>query len=169
MQCQPDEDIELGLRKGNFSLLEGYPTVAQFISHDSDAFIYRSFQKLSARRLLYLQSQLADLEAQLERLDTFDAENQYNIAARKAAGSWAHYSGSNDGRVQEHRALQISIGKILTEYRQYNRPPRADAGQEHANAVLPTRIGSHAPEPDSKPPEAYASRTAGLQTLVSRG
>lgn len=118
MQRRPDEDIELGPRKGNFSPLEGYPTVAQFISQDSDASIFRSFQKLSARRLLYLQSQLADLEAQLERLDSLDAETQYNTAARKAAGSWAHYSGSNDPTVQEHRTLQISIGKTLTEYRQ---------------------------------------------------
>lgn len=117
MQSRPDEDIELGPRKGNMSLLEGYPTVAQFISQDSDASIFRSFQKLSARRLLYLQSQLADLEAQLERLDRLDAETQYNTAARKAAGSWVHYSGSDDQRVQEHRALQMSIGKILTEYR----------------------------------------------------
>ena len=120
MPRRPDEDIELGLRKGNFNLLEGYPTLAQFISHDSDALIFRSFRKLSARRLLYLQSQLADLEAQLERRDNLDAENQYNSAARKAAGSWAHFSGSNDESVGEHRALQISIGKILTEYRQYN-------------------------------------------------
>ena len=117
MQSRPDEDVELGPRNGSSGLLEGYPTVAQFISQDSDASIFRSFQKLSARRLLYLQSQLADLEARLERLDSLDAENQYNTAARKAAGSWVHYSGSDDQRVQEHRALQTSIGKILTEYR----------------------------------------------------
>ena len=136
MQSRLDEDIELGPRKRSLGLLEGYPTVAQFISQDSDASIFRSFQRLSARRLLYLQSQLADLEAQLERLDSLDAENQYNTAARKAAGSWVHYSGSDDQRVQEHRALQISIGKVLTEYRQYNRWPWAELTLDKSGLIL---------------------------------
>jgi hypothetical protein len=42
--------------------LSGYPSFAAFISQDPDAAIYRKFERLSARNLLYLQSELHHLE-----------------------------------------------------------------------------------------------------------
>ena len=47
------------------SYLKGYPSLAAFIASDKDksTVIYRRFDRLSARNLLYLQSELAELEA----------------------------------------------------------------------------------------------------------
>ena len=110
-------DIELAQGPTVPSLLEGYPTVARFIAQDPDAHIYRSFSHLASRRLLYLQSELGEIDAQLERLDRSDAESFNNVAARKAAASWAHYVKSDDARVKEHRKLQEQIRYLLREYR----------------------------------------------------
>jgi hypothetical protein len=55
--------------------LEGFPSLAHFISKDDDAAIFRTFDELGARNLLYLQSNLNELDTQLKRLDDEDAKN----------------------------------------------------------------------------------------------
>jgi hypothetical protein len=49
----------------------GYPSLAKWIAHDPDneSYVFRRFDKLSARNLLNLQSQLISLESELDRLD----------------------------------------------------------------------------------------------------
>jgi hypothetical protein len=45
--------------------LKGYPTFSAFIARDQDAAIYRKYESLSARNLLYLSSEIHELEGQL--------------------------------------------------------------------------------------------------------
>lgn len=63
--------------------LEGFPSLAHFISKDADASIFRSFGELGARNLLYLQSHLNELDIQLKRLDREDFDNRSRIAGLK--------------------------------------------------------------------------------------
>ena len=48
-----------------------YPSLAAFIASDPDqtSAIYKGFNRLAPRHLLHLQSQLAELEAEQDRLD----------------------------------------------------------------------------------------------------
>ena len=58
-----DLDFELGhLSNPRPARLEGYPSLAHFIARDGEAAIFRRYAGLSARNLLYLQSQLYELE-----------------------------------------------------------------------------------------------------------
>ncbi|CAG9975056.1 unnamed protein product [Clonostachys byssicola] len=59
-------DVELGLPQ------DGYPALANWIAADPDSetFIFRKFNRLAARNLLYLQSELCTLEGSLEKLDS---------------------------------------------------------------------------------------------------
>jgi hypothetical protein len=50
----------------------GFPTTAHFIGQDDDAAIFRRFDSLGARNLLYLQSNLNELEAKLLAFDQED-------------------------------------------------------------------------------------------------
>ena len=68
--------------------LSGYPTYAEFISKDRDAAVYRRFGSLNARSLLYMQSELHELERQLENLDKEDLKDIGNEDAQKAARIW---------------------------------------------------------------------------------
>ena len=112
------------LELGNLSTapparLEGYPSFAQFIARDVDATIYRKYARLSARNLLYLQSELHELEEQLRQLDKEDAKDIDDEEAQKAAREWKHYSDPQNGRASQHRVLQEIIRLKLKEYRAY--------------------------------------------------
>jgi hypothetical protein len=64
--CTPDVALtELSIRR------DGYPALARWISRDPDreTFIFRRFDRLSARNLLNLQSQLIRIEAEIDALD----------------------------------------------------------------------------------------------------
>jgi hypothetical protein len=98
--------------------LPGYPSFAAFIHADPDAAIYRTFTTLSARNLLYQQSELHDLESQLQALDRQDAADIDNEEAQKAARSWAHYSDAGNERGKKHRELQGRIAERLRAYRE---------------------------------------------------
>ena len=112
----PDVDLVAG----SSSLprrLDGYPSFAEFIAQDGDAAIYRKFGHLSARNLLYLQSELHNLEGQLQQLDEEDAKGLDNEDAQKAAREWRHFSDPGNGRAQEHRELQEQVRGRIKEYR----------------------------------------------------
>ena len=99
--------------------LEGYPTFAAFIAKDKDAAIYRRFENLSARNLLYLQSELHDLERQLEVIDREDAKNIDDELAQRAARLWTHYEKDSNEQARRRRNLQKTIKKKIKEYRTY--------------------------------------------------
>lgn len=61
------------VESGSHSSLLGYPSLARFIASDSDrtSLVFRRFDRLAARNLLYLQSELAELEGKLVRPSCF--------------------------------------------------------------------------------------------------
>lgn len=66
----------------------GYPRFAAFISEDKDksSTIYRRFERLAARNLLYLESELAELEAKQDELD--EEYRKESFDSRMTARSW---------------------------------------------------------------------------------
>jgi hypothetical protein len=53
----------------------GYPRLAAFLSSDENFMLYRRFDYLQARLLLYKQDELRELEGELDHLDAID-ENE---------------------------------------------------------------------------------------------
>ena len=112
-----ESDVDLEVMSASTRRLDGYPTFAEFIAKDKDAAIYRSFEYLSARNLLYLQSELHDLERQLEELDTKDAQDIGDVNAQKAARLWTHYANDTNQQAIARRTLQAEIKTKIKEYR----------------------------------------------------
>lgn len=98
-------------------LLEGYPTFAEFIAQDRDASIYRKFQSLSARNLLYQQSALHDLERQSQEIDHEEAKDLENENAQKTARYWSHFANDQSDKAKLRRDLQETIKVKIKEYR----------------------------------------------------
>ncbi|KAL9023683.1 MAG: hypothetical protein Q9196_007044, partial [Gyalolechia fulgens] len=98
--------------------LAGYPSFAHFIARDADAAIYRKYQSLSARSLLYLQSELHELERQLDELDASDVNDKESNGkeSQKLARLWQYYAESDSERARKHRDLQTQISVKLKEY-----------------------------------------------------
>ena len=105
-------------------LLHGYPNFADSISKDKDAAIYRKFESLSARNLLYQQSGIHDLEGQLEKSDGEDARDIDHEIAQQAARHWTHYYSDQSDQARLRRELQSKIKTKLKEYRSYCSPMR---------------------------------------------
>ena len=108
-------DVELGRRRDP-TRLDGFPTLAHFISQDNDAEIYRRFNRLGARNLLYLQSYLNNLERKLDDLDRYDCENAAgNPEVRRAARGLL----PRDGDAIERVKLQDEIAVALKNYSEW--------------------------------------------------
>jgi hypothetical protein len=84
----------------------GYPKLAALISKDKDYAVFRKFSSLNARNILYLQSELTDLEAQLERTD-----NGLKLTDEKCLRSRDDFCSS-----QDRASLVKKIRKTLYLY-----------------------------------------------------
>jgi hypothetical protein len=101
-----------------------YPSLAAFIASDRDrsTAIYRRFDRLAARNLLYLQSELVELEAEQ---DAFDAEDIYGpMETKESARNWAIFAkrATEPGNEKEKKRMELAmkIRKKIKEYRALN-------------------------------------------------
>jgi len=112
--------------KNKFEPAIGFPSLAAFIASDKDksTAIFRRFDKLSARNLLYLQSQLAELEARQELYDKEDAEIEDRagqMTALQCARNWADFKeNARSSEPQKARMdLVKEIRETMKEYREH--------------------------------------------------
>jgi hypothetical protein len=103
--------------------LAGYPSLAAFIASDRDrtTFIYKRFDELAARNLLYLQSELAELHSKQRAFDQEDliSDMQTKQCARNfTAFEKAALQSNNNTKQKERWELATLIRKTLKEYRE---------------------------------------------------
>ncbi|KAK0375501.1 hypothetical protein CLIM01_07157 [Colletotrichum limetticola] len=94
-------------------LTSSYPAFSDFIASDPELSVFRSFETLSARNLLYLQSQMLEVENELHRLDEEDARNT-DLDAFISIKCWEVFSA----RAQEEgssEAKRMSLIRRLKE------------------------------------------------------
>jgi hypothetical protein len=101
---------------------DGYPAVAAWMTRDPDneSFIYRKFDKLSARNLLNLQSELIDLESKLEKFDD-ESRKCNDQVLKQSTRKWETFVKNATEREQEGKRMELNKGirAKLREYRQY--------------------------------------------------
>jgi hypothetical protein len=122
-------DLEKGRGKPK---LYGFASVADLVASDSDksGTIYRRFDRLSARTLLYLESKLAVLESAQERFDEEDGADD-SFALKSAATSWEefeeHAKDLDRPEIQKRMNLATEIATTLKTYRTLTFRPNAFA------------------------------------------
>jgi hypothetical protein len=103
--------------------LDGFQSLSAFIASDFDhtALVFERFDKLAARNLLYLQSELIGLQAEQESLDAEDRSVEHgDRATKECAMNWESFSNAaaEKGSRQEKRMELVQrIRKVMTEYR----------------------------------------------------
>jgi hypothetical protein len=113
--------------------INGFPRVADKIASDPDktTTIYRRFDRLSARNLLFLEADIAELEALQNKYDADDlvAADQVVIESHSDWRKFERYASEKDqdGRhTQSSQAakmkLALKIKGKLKEYRMWRRP-----------------------------------------------
>ncbi|KAJ9608350.1 hypothetical protein H2200_007338 [Cladophialophora chaetospira] len=127
-----DPDEERAGRQHRY--LSGFGSLAYFISSDKDrsTAVYRSFDKLAARDLLYYEAELLELEALQDQYDREDAAKASKadslssewLQIRLNARDWSSFKDtaaepSADGiRWKKRMDLAIQIRSTLKEYRE---------------------------------------------------
>lgn len=114
-------DVELAIPQ------DGYPALADWIAADPDneTFIFRKFDRLGARNLLYLQSELFALEASLDELDREMCWGK-DVGLRASSRRWETFvEKAKDQHRPEWKRMKLvrEIRKALREYRQYIHRP----------------------------------------------
>ncbi|KIV85583.1 hypothetical protein PV11_01261 [Exophiala sideris] len=93
--------------------LVGFADVASFLADDKEhsSSIYRRYERLAARNLLYLQAELRELELELEELDRDDTDARSDVADMLAAMDWqdAPDSATEDNSPNEKEARRKKL------------------------------------------------------------
>jgi hypothetical protein len=116
------EQVELG--HYTIQVLDGYPSLAKYIASDPDQtnLIFKKFSELSARNLLYFQSELLELQAQQAIFDQDDAAIGASMSTKDCARNWERFKEKafNEPKDQDQVArfeLAMKIRHTLHRYR----------------------------------------------------
>jgi hypothetical protein len=99
---------------------EGFAAVAEWMARDPDSetFIFRKFDKLAARNLLFLQARIMSLEKQLKALDK-EISNTTDMILKDAARTWevlVEQDSQGQEHAQRYMKLVVQIKQALKEY-----------------------------------------------------
>ena len=108
--------------------ISGFGSLSALIANgiDHGTAVYKRFDKLAARDLLYYESQILELEAlqeQYDREDAQDVKQDDELASqiRNSSRQWKSFEaagdGQDDGRWSNRMKLAMEIRSILKSYR----------------------------------------------------
>ncbi|KAL5319980.1 hypothetical protein ACEPPN_013039 [Leptodophora sp. 'Broadleaf-Isolate-01'] len=132
LPIKPESALDIEPAASRVEYANGFPTLAAFIASDTDLVIFRRFDCLGARNLLYLQAELVTLEANLAALDQADlaSERAKDMDVMLASKSWEALAWKAkekaDGREAKRIELIMKIRPLMAEYRMlmlYTPPP----------------------------------------------
>jgi predicted HTH domain antitoxin len=117
---QVSKDIESdGIQ---MTYITGYPSLAEFITSDrsKSTVIFKRFDRLSARNLLYLQAELVELEA---RQDAFDKEDtSADLYGKQSRRDWGVFKEkSEDPLNKRERDRMELVRQIREKIKEYSR------------------------------------------------
>ena len=108
-------------RSAETHYVKGYPSLAAFIASDTDksTHIYRRFDRLCARNLLYLQAELSELEARQDRLDSdeFNATTEQKRYVRNWSALRQKAAEVGNARERERVDVVMEIREKIQQYR----------------------------------------------------
>ena len=131
--CKPmssSQDIELGAESAERSdeaqrrpppPCRGFLAVTSKIVSDPDksTTLYRRFDVLSARNLIFYQMELSEMERELDKLDEEDCRDADSEESQRSQRDWNLFvkCAKEDGRQKTRMELMTKIRKTLEKYR----------------------------------------------------
>jgi hypothetical protein len=96
---------------------KGYPSVAAHLASSSELAVFRKFSNLNMRNLLYMQTELIMLEAELAELDREDASDNNRVVTLQ---SWEAILRSSSEKDIMRKEVALTMRKKLREYSRQN-------------------------------------------------
>ncbi|RYP51147.1 hypothetical protein DL768_003494 [Monosporascus sp. mg162] len=108
-------DVELG------HIRDGYPALAAWIGKDPDneTFVFRKFDRLSARNLLHLQCQLIQLEDEIDKLDD-EARKSSDLDARQASRRWEKLKELATNPARQEKTRLDKADELAVKIKEYH-------------------------------------------------
>ncbi|ORY13958.1 hypothetical protein BCR34DRAFT_561312 [Clohesyomyces aquaticus] len=101
---------------------DGYPALTNWIAADPDneTFVFRKFDRLAARNLLNLQSELFEIEAALDGFDVETSKGE-DVTRKMSARDWGTFvENFNDPQgpkwAKDRRRLELDLRSKIKEY-----------------------------------------------------
>lgn len=94
--------------------IDGYPSLAAFMASDRDktTLIFKRFNRLSARNLLYLESELAELQT---KLDAYDEQDRVDADSLQCARNWESFKRRAESQPERMQLIK-QIRNTMKEY-----------------------------------------------------
>jgi hypothetical protein len=113
------------------TFVNGFPELAAFVASDTDktTLIFKRFDRLAARNLLHLQSELARLQAKLDSLDEEAQKNNEEpsivMERKQYLRNWDVFIMADEDSAwkKERLDLLINIQEALKNYSKFARRP----------------------------------------------
>ncbi|KAK7931988.1 hypothetical protein PG985_002700 [Apiospora marii] len=175
--------MSLGQKKSasQYHYVPGFGDLADFIAsdHDHSAAVYRRFDRLAARDLLYYQSELSRLQARQDALDIEDRKELDQHAASwrdvsRGACDWESLRESRnktpqsdvERRNRERMDLAMEIRKTLKEYREALIQESTLLSYDHPSTQTMKAVGNylHGPVDDPTHPHATHPTLTGVSS-----
>lgn len=99
------------------SSFDAYPSFSGFIASDTELSLFRRFDRLSSRNLLYLQSEIFDLQTQLEGFDQEDY-NEKSGDVILSAKCWETFAARAEEHPRENERME-TIRRIRVAMKEY--------------------------------------------------
>ncbi|KAH9905263.1 hypothetical protein F4778DRAFT_729210 [Xylariomycetidae sp. FL2044] len=124
--------------------IDGFPQVASKYNENRDktGTLYRRFDRLSARNLLFMEAELAELEALQDRYDEEDTRNRNDVRIMRSHSDWSRFEElalamDDDGNLlNPDLAKRMALGlKIRAKLKDYHKALKAH--QELLNSSPP--------------------------------
>jgi aminoglycoside phosphotransferase len=117
-------DVEADAERFEIQPLDGYPSITSFISsdHDRTTLVFKRFDDLAIRNLLYLQSELAELKERQEEFDEEDRSIHADLEMKACAMSWSKSQAlakAGDLKQKERVNLAMEIRSKINEYSKF--------------------------------------------------
>jgi hypothetical protein len=99
---------------------DGYPALATWIGGDPDGetLVFRRFRRLSARNLLHMQSQLIQLEQEIDGLD-MQARTSADLDARQASRRWETFTKLAADPDRPERVHMEKVNELSAKMKEY--------------------------------------------------
>jgi len=98
--------------------MEGYPQIAQLMSHHGELTILRRFNKLNILNLLYMQAELMHLEEKYQKLSEIEGGDLIREQFR-SRDWWSLTQPDSKGKTEKWDTI-LEIREKLREYRNFN-------------------------------------------------
>jgi hypothetical protein len=124
MSLQQD-NIDEEMAHPTLVALDGFPSFSTFIASDPDysTLVFKRFHPLAMRSLLYLQSELAEMQARQEQYDAEDQSIEHgDLHTKECAMNWEtfRYAAKQPGNEKQEKRMQLVID-IRAKMKEYSK------------------------------------------------